>query len=79
MEMTTTNVTLRILRPSDGKWLTRKIASDDEGRIFSTEVYLGSNDSQDNWMEVDNAYKADYEKRLAEELNGGNGKDGRNS
>lgn len=79
MEMTTTDVTLRILRPSDGKWLTRKTASDDEGRIFSTEVYLGSNDSQDNWTEVDNAYKEEYEKRLDAEISENNDETGSNS
>ena len=79
MEMTTTDVTLRILRPSEGMWLTRKTASDDDGKIFSKEVYLGTNDSQENWIEVDDAYKADYEKRLAEELSMGNSKDGGNS
>lgn len=68
MEMTTTNVTLRVLRPADGMWLTRKTVADGEWRLFSKEVYLGSNDTEENWTEVDNAYKEEYEKRLDAEI-----------
>lgn len=62
MEMTTTEVTLRMLKPSGDLWLTRKTVADGEERIFSKEVYLGTNDSADNWMEVDDEFKSNYEK-----------------
>lgn len=67
MEMTTTEVTLRMLKPSGDLWLTRKTVADGEERIFSKEVYLGTNDSADNWMEVDEDYKSAYEKSLQTE------------
>lgn len=62
MEMTTTEVTLRVLKPSGDLWLTRKEVADGEERIFSKEVYLGTNDSADNWIEVDDDFKSAYEK-----------------
>ena len=67
MEVTTTNVMLRMVKPSGELWLTRKEVADGEERIFSKEVYLGTNDSVDNWMEVDDEFKKDYEKSLQEE------------
>lgn len=67
MEVTTTNVMLRMVKPSGELWLTRKDVADGEERIFSKEVYLGTNDSADNWMEVDDEFKKDYEKSLQEE------------
>lgn len=67
MEVTTTNVVLRMVKPSGELWLTRKDVADGEERIFSKEVYLGTNDSADNWIEVDDEFKKDYEKSLQEE------------
>ena len=67
MEVTTTNVMLRMVKPSGELWLTRKDVADGEERIFSKEVYLGTNDSADNWMEVDDEFKKDYEKSLQQE------------
>ena len=67
MEMTTTEVTLRMLKPSGDLWLTRKEVADGEERIFSKEVYLGTNDSADNWMEVDEEFKKEKEKSLQTE------------
>lgn len=66
MEMTTTDVTLRVLKPSGDLWLTRKTIADGEERIFSKEVYLGTNDAQENWIEVDEAYKSAYEKSISD-------------
>ena len=68
MEVTTTNVMLRMVKPSGELWLTRKNVADGEERIFSKEVYLGTNDSADNWMEVDDEFKKDYEKSQQEQL-----------
>lgn len=67
MEVTTTNVMLRMVKPSGELWLTRKDVADGEERIFSKEVYLGTNDSADNWIEVDDDFKKDYEKSLQQE------------
>lgn len=67
MEVTTTNVMLRMVKPSGELWLTRKDIADGEERIFSKEVYLGTNDSADNWIEVDDDFKKDYEKSLQQE------------
>lgn len=67
MEVTTTNVMLRMVKPSGELWLTRKDVADGEERIFSKEVYLGTNDSADNWIEVDDEFKKDYEKSLQQE------------
>ncbi len=64
MEVTTTNVTLRMVKPSGDLWLTKKTVAEGEERVFSKEVYLGTNDSADNWMEVDDEYKSAYEKSL---------------
>lgn len=64
MEVTTTNVTLRMVKPSGDLWLTKKNVAEGEERVFSKEVYLGTNDSADNWMEVDDQFKSDYEKSL---------------
>ena len=37
-----------VLRPAEGKWLTN-------GSTYSQEVWLGVNDSADNWHEIDEA------------------------
>ena len=37
---------LKILTPADGKYLTN-------GKTYSTMVYVGGNDSEENWTEVD--------------------------
>lgn len=68
MEVTTTNVTLRMVKPSGELWLTRKNVAEGEERVFSKEVYLGTNDSADNWMEVDDDYKSAYEKSLQQNM-----------
>lgn len=60
-------------------WLTRKTVADGEWPLFSKEVYLGSNDTEDNWTEVDNAYKEEYEKRLDAEINESKDEKGSNS
>ena len=45
------------LIPSEGMYLTN-------GEAYSKEVYLGCNDSPDNWYEIS---EAEYAKILAEE------------
>ena len=55
--MKTTKIELTKLTPSEGMVLTN-------GETYSTEVYLGCNDSEDNWHEITDA---EYETHLAEE------------
>lgn len=59
MKMTEQLVTLRKLVPSEGLWLTRTDATTD--RVFSKEVFLGINDSPDNWREATEQEKIEYE------------------
>lgn len=44
--MITNSVTIIVLEPSEGKVLTN-------GETFSYKVFLGKNDSPENWYEVD--------------------------
>lgn len=56
MEVQTSSVTLRKLEPSEGMVLTQ--SSDDTAladRYFSKLIYLGSNDSEDNYKEITDA------------------------
>lgn len=46
MSITTNTNGIRVLTPSDGKYLTN-------GETYSTKVYLGKNASPDDWWEVD--------------------------
>ena len=46
MTGTTNEKGIRILIPSEGKYLTN-------GETYSTKVYLGKNASADDWWEVD--------------------------
>ena len=59
MKLTEQQVTLRKLTPSEGMWLTRTDATTD--RVFSKEVFLGINDSPDNWREATEEEKIEYE------------------
>ena len=43
--MTTSTIELRVLTASDGMTLTN-------GEVYSKQVYLGINDSPDNWWEI---------------------------
>ena len=57
--METTKIELIKLTPSDGMVLTN-------GETYSAEVYLGKNDSSDNWHEIT---VEEYEKIVAEQEN----------
>ena len=59
MKLTEQQVTLRKLTPSEGMWLTRTDATTD--RVFSKEVFLGVNDSPENWREATEQEKLEYE------------------
>ncbi len=56
--METTKIELIKLTPSEGMVLTN-------GETYSTEVYLGKNDSPDNWHEIT---VEEYEKVLEKEM-----------
>lgn len=56
------NIELRVIIPSDGMWITQNKDIKATSRIFSKEVYLGAEDLEDNWKEVDETYKAEIEK-----------------
>ena len=56
--METTKIELIKLTPSEGMVLTN-------GETYSTEVYLGKNDSADNWHEIT---VEEYEKVLEKEM-----------
>lgn len=56
--METTKIEFIKLTPSEGMVLTN-------GEAYSTEVYLGKNDSADNWHEIT---VEEYEKVLEKEM-----------
>ena len=55
--METTRIELIKITATEGKVLTN-------GEAYSKEIYLGINDSIDNWQEIT---EAEYEEHLAEE------------
>lgn len=57
--MDITNIELIKLTPSEGMVLT-------DGETFSTEVYLGINDSKDNWYEITEAEAEERKQELEE-------------
>lgn len=59
MKLTEQQVTLRKLTPSEGMWLTRTDATTD--RVFTKEVFLGVNDSRENWRDATEDEKLAYE------------------
>lgn len=59
MKLTEIPVTLCELRPSEGMWLTQ--TTDVESRVYSQLVYLGVNDSPDNWREATEIEKLEWE------------------
>ena len=61
--MTTENITLTKLIASEGMTLTN-------GEVFGKEVYLGRNDSPENWYEItdEEAEKIEDERNKTDEL-----------
>ena len=57
--MDITNIELVKLTPSEGMVLTN-------GETFSTEIYLGKNDSKDNWYEITEAEAEELQKEMEE-------------
>lgn len=52
MELETKENGLRILTPSMGHWITQRASVPIMDRIISNRLYLGKNDSVDNWYEI---------------------------
>ncbi len=59
--MEKTKIELIKITASEGKWLTN-------GDTYSKEVYLGVNDSVDNWHEITEAEYNEILKRQEEDL-----------
>ena len=57
ISMTETKITLRKLTAADGFVLT-------DGEVYGKEIYLGKNDSPDNWHEIT---EAEHTEILAEQ------------
>lgn len=64
--MITKNFTVRILEASEGYVLTQVEDVDVMNRILSDRVFLGVNDSEDNWKEITAAKAAEIEKERLE-------------
>lgn len=50
--MKQTTYTVQVVQPSDGHILTQSADIDLKDRIFSEKIFLGVNDSIDNWKEI---------------------------
>lgn len=50
--MKQTAYTVQVVQPSDGHILTQSADIDLKDRIFSEKIFLGVNDSIDNWKEI---------------------------
>ena len=52
----------RKLTPSEGLYLSQKVLADENERIFSTLMFLGVNDTTDNYIEKTEAEKEQWER-----------------
>ena len=53
--MKTSNITIRVIEPSEGHYLTQKNRKEGESIILSKKVFLSALDSPDNWAEISEA------------------------
>ena len=60
MELIEKDNGLRILTPSTGYWITQKASVPITDRIISNRLYLGKNDSVDNWYEITDEMRGVY-------------------
>lgn len=65
MEVKNKKVAVTAIAASDNNWLTQAADVDVLDRVFSRTIYLGKNDSADNWREVDDEYKTAVEKQAS--------------
>lgn len=70
--MTTSSFTTIILKPEAGHYLTQKADVDIKERVLATTIALGKNDSQDNYIEIDEetaeAYRAEQKAAFEKEI-----------
>lgn len=68
--MKTSNITIRVIEPREGYYLTRKDKKEGESIILSKKVFLSALDSLDNWVEISeeegNALQAEEEQKANE-------------
>lgn len=64
--MKQTTLEIQVLRPEAGHYLTQVSLKENEQRAFSTSVYLAASDAPENWQEVDEAYKQQWEEEHAQ-------------
>lgn len=64
METNTAQVQIRTLTAAKGKWITTKNQNPDMGKVFAKIIYLGANDSPENYEEVTDKQKTDYEEQI---------------
>lgn len=50
--MKSTNITIRVIEPSEGYYLTQRNRKEGESIILSKKVILSAIDSPDNWVEI---------------------------
>lgn len=62
MEITNKTLEVKIVTTAKDKWITQAADVPATERIFSDQLYLGVNDSENNWKEVTDAYKTSIEK-----------------
>lgn len=55
--METGEITIKTITAAEGKWLTQNVDSMDN-RTFARTIYLGVSDTEANYKEVDDDYKA---------------------
>jgi len=60
MELIEKDNGLRILTPSTGYWITQKASVPISDRIISNRLYLGKNDSVNNWYEITEEMRGVY-------------------
>lgn len=64
--MITSNFTVRVLQPSEGKFLTQSESVSIENRIITDKVYLGVNASENDWVEITAEEVQKFEKEREE-------------
>lgn len=62
--MKNSSVTVQIIEPDDGMWLTQAEDVEILTRAFSKKVYLAVNDSQENWKEITQAEYEQYQAQV---------------
>ena len=64
--MKQSTISIRVIEPREGFYLTKKVWNEGEDRVFSTKVILSALDSPDNWREATLEEKEEWENKLKE-------------